>query len=236
MWRITFLPACAGLWNYATSIWLQQPPQLAEWCCATGATAFAYQLYRQNNIAVLGLVVAICSGYWLTQERQIIWLFAGILWWWYKLGARRIWWLKSIVVAVVWVVATCPVTSNEITMSWPLLVGRLGLVWALSLGYDVLDREYDQSQGVSTWALRMGGKLTLCQGVWVIWASYSLQWAFLPARSQWAMLVSLLWASWVLFRLYHQTAIQAELDILQQKMALDSAMLLQAILMIFLYL
>jgi 4-hydroxybenzoate polyprenyltransferase len=235
MWRVAFLPACAGLWNYATSLWLHQSAQPAEWLCAAGATAFAYRFPKQQGIAMLGLLCAIIASCWLVQARQFMWILSGCCWWLYGRGGRRIWWLKPIMIAVVWVTATFPVTSFDIAENWPLMVGRFGLVWALAIGYDVIDWAYDRSQGVTTWALRMGGSATIIQAVIIIWSSYGVQWAFLPPRGQWAILISLLWASVILFRLYHHTAIQAESDIFHQKMALDTAMLIQAVLMVFLY-
>jgi hypothetical protein len=235
MWRIAFLPVCAGLWNFASAIWLQQSLQPAEWLCAAGATAFAYQFPKQRGIAITGLGCALIASCWLVPERQLTWLFAGGCWWCYRRGGREIWWLKSVVVAAVWVMVTFPITTHEMAQAWPLMIGRLAFVWALALGYDVLDGWYDRSQGVNTWALRMGGGATIIQGAIVMWGSYGLQWAFLPPRGQWAVFLSLLWASWVLFRLYPYAVIQAESDIFHQKMALDMAMLVQAVLMIFLY-
>jgi 4-hydroxybenzoate polyprenyltransferase len=243
MWQPGLLTVVAGMWAIATLLWLEQAYSGWEITWVMGATAWVYARHRtplpMRYFAYSGALIAAISWCFLPNSLQYTSFVATLLWYGYHRGARTIWWLKPFLVAVTWVLVTMPVDWVNTTKAWPLAAGRLGLVWALAVGYDLLDMPYDQAQGVTTWPLRWGRSVTLWAALTLLWSGTALQWAFLAHAAFGPFVLTAVAATVVLLQVARlkippHAAVSV---ILKYKTALDSVMLLQAILlMVYLFL
>jgi 4-hydroxybenzoate polyprenyltransferase len=135
-------------------------------------TVFAYNarvptLWRKAGALVFTVPLLYC--FWrLTLPLQCSILAPGLLWGVYlglpgRLGLRDRPWLIPFAVSLAWgfVTVWLPLPAND-WLSWAgVFLGRAAFVFGLALGYDLIDRGEDRTQGLRTLAGEMGVQSTL---------------------------------------------------------------------------
>jgi hypothetical protein len=127
------------------------------------AASFVYNIhnnYAQLRIAaqLAGLIAAILLVTLPPDIRQIA-LVAGCMWIGYYALFRSWAVLKPILISTVWVLATHSIPIHN--WYWDnIALFRFGLVFVLSLGYDLVDQQNDTIQNTQTLVLRLGNKKT----------------------------------------------------------------------------
>lgn len=185
----------------------------------------------------MGVLAGICFFY-LPNEVQLFTPLPAVAWLGYFWSLRGHPIAKPLLVASVWLLVThfMVLPWPMAVMSWPVAVGRFGLVFALALGYDLLDRLYDQRLDTATLALVLGGRniflvSALALGIAALALLVGYRWHFFSGMQLCLQLIPLLGALVLIYRIRHWE-IHKESAILWAKMALDGMMLLQYVLLV----
>lgn len=231
-------PLCAvALAMYSQSLFILDvaPGWLEIWLFCS--TFFVYQFTHRSRLLRwtawgMGLFSGICFLF-LPREVQLFTPLPAVVWVGYFWSLRGHPVAKPLLVAGVWLLVThfMVLPWPMAVQGWPVAVVRFGLIFALALGYDLLDRLYDQRLDTATLALVLGGRniflvcaLALGIAALALLAGYSGH--FFSGIQLCLQLIPLLGALVLIYRIRHWE-IQNESAILWTKMALDGMMLLQ---------
>lgn len=227
-------PLCAVALSIAArsqANWYSGGPDLLEvWLF--GATAFTYHFtnpvtWIRQYAWSMGLLAAL-TLIWLPWV--ICWKIAGggIAWVLYFVLLRKNPWWKPILVAGVWVGATLYL-ALPLGQLWPVAVHRFGLVFALALGYDVLDRRSDAFQQTPTLVLRLGGRRSFLLALLVLVLAISIAfWGGHPFPL--SMLITGSISMGILYFLIQRDINASAAEIALRKWQIDGVLLLQALL------
>lgn len=200
---LAWLPLCAVALLAQTRV-LCLLPLAPGWLDAylLFATAFAYQFQDHDpkvRLLALQLGGAAAGCFWqLDWPARLANLPLAALWlaYYYAAQLRRQPWVKPLAVAAVWAGATVwlPVPWEQwggVTWLW---VSRAALVFALALGYDLLDLHTDQQEDLPTLARNLGAPRTRQLAQWALGASAVAAFFFFLFENE---SVTLLLAQWV---------------------------------------
>ena len=164
MLSVLWVPLCAVSLVFQTRILAGldfMPGWFEVWI--VGSTAFAYHFTHENREKryTAWIAGAVSGVAFLQLPTSISYLapFAGALWGAYFLAMRSMPIAKPILVAGVWVLVThfMPLPFRLWEPFFTLGISRFAFIFALALGYDLLDRLYDRQWKTDTLVLRLGG-------------------------------------------------------------------------------
>ena len=127
-----------------------------------------------------GLIAALLTIALPPISSQIA-LFAGLLWLGYYYSLRSLAILKPILIGLVWVLTTHAIPIHD--WRWnEIAFFRFGLVFVLSLAYDLVDQQRDLTQNTQTLVLLLGFKTSMLLSTLILGFLSCLSWSVISIR------------------------------------------------------
>lgn len=149
------------------------------------AAFFVYNIHANYSALrtaakISGLIAALLTNALPPISSQIA-LFAGLLWLGYYYALRSWAILKPILIGIVWVLATHAIPIND--WRWnEIAFFRLGLIFVLSLAYDMVDQQRDLTQNTQTLILILGVKNSILLSILLLALFSCISWSMISIR------------------------------------------------------
>lgn len=203
-----------------------------------GSTVFGYHFAHRHRAYqtaawLLGGLSGLCF-FWLDRVTQFSALGPLLLWgayyglrWPGRAGLRRLPVAKPVVIALTWAWVTVWLPAQQFL--WPFFVARAAFIFALALGYDLVDLAYDQRRQFVTLVNQIGPRHTYLLIInALILAAGSI--GLLFAQNQLPLTVAApIWATYLLAALTLLRIVHSTWPVVWQKAGIDALMVLQAL-------